>query len=207
MKYYTLIVLLLLGVSCHDYPKKESPIQPVKQQARSVLKERSLVSKSLTFTAYKTTKKIGVSGSFKEIITKNDVHKVSGTLPEALNKIEFEIPISSLSTNNPIRDSTVLVSFFKKIQNSKISGSFKGFQGKMGIAMVMLNFNGITQQLPVEFTSDQKTVRFNGLLDLSKWGALSALESINNSCFDLHKGPDGISKTWQEIKIEGQVSF
>ena len=28
-----------------------------------------------------------------------------------------------------------------------------------------------------------------------------AMESLNKVCFDLHKGPDGISKTWSEVEI------
>ena len=125
--YYFPIIFLLFLLSCQPSSKKNSPIWPVNTKRNSNLKERNLVSKSLTFTAYKTTAKIGVPGTFKEIHTQGDIHKVSATTPEALNGIGFEIPISSLSTNNPARDSTIAASFFKDIQNSEISGKFKGF--------------------------------------------------------------------------------
>ena len=207
MNYYASIIFIFFIISCQSSSKKRSSSQPVNSETRSNLKERTLKTKSLTFTAYKTTNKIGVPGTFKEIHTTNDIHKVSASPSEALNGIEFEIPISSLSTNNPIRDSTILASFFKNIQNSKISGSFKGFKGETGTGIIMLNFNGLIQELPVQFSSEQKAVRFSSILNLGNWNALNALASINKSCFDLHKGPDRVSKTWKEIKIDGQVAF
>ena len=39
-------------------------------------------------------------------------------------------------------------------------------------------------------------------MDLENWKAQAALDALNVVCFDLHKGVDGISKTWSEVKIE-----
>ena len=65
----------------------------------------------------------------------------------------------------------------------------------------------MTKDFPVEFSSDKKAVHFSGMLNLNEWNALKALASINKACFNLHKGLDGVSKTWREIKIEGKVVF
>lgn len=34
-----------------------------------------------------------------------------------------------------------------------------------------------------------------------------AMEALNQACFELHKGADGVSKTWSEVHIKGQVEF
>ena len=34
-----------------------------------------------------------------------------------------------------------------------------------------------------------------------------ALEALNQACLELHKGADGVSKTWSEVHIKGQVEF
>lgn len=39
-------------------------------------------------------------------------------------------------------------------------------------------------------------------MDLKNWKAQAAINTLNVVCFDLHKGEDGISKTWSEVKIE-----
>ena len=45
-------------------------------------------------------------------------------------------------------------------------------------------------------------IQIKGSIDLvESLGALKAFESISNKCYDLHKGPDGISKTWKEVEV------
>jgi hypothetical protein len=40
---------------------------------------------------------------------------------------------------------------------------------------------------------------------LNDFKAQTALESISKACFELHKGPDGVSKTWSEVAIGAAV--
>ena len=39
-------------------------------------------------------------------------------------------------------------------------------------------------------------------MDLKNWNAIDALNALNKVCFDLHKGADGVSKTWEDVAIE-----
>ena len=48
-------------------------------------------------------------------------------------------------------------------------------------------------------------VELEGTLNLEDFKAESALASISEACFDLHKGADGISKTWSEVGISAVV--
>jgi len=40
-----------------------------------------------------------------------------------------------------------------------------------------------------------------GTIDLMDFDGKEALSSLNKKCFDLHKGADGVSKTWSEVAI------
>jgi hypothetical protein len=52
-----------------------------------------------------------------------------------------------------------------------------------------------------------KKFTVEGVINLEDFGAQAAVESINKACFDLHKGADGVSKTWSEVAISGAVLF
>jgi hypothetical protein len=42
-------------------------------------------------------------------------------------------------------------------------------------------------------------------MDLKNWNALEALASLNKACEALHTGPDGVSKTWEDVAINASV--
>ena len=86
-------------VSCKKEVKKESA-------------QFSIESKTITvkWIGYKTTDKVAVKGQFKEINITNI--KSGVTALEALNGAEFSIPISSLFTDEPVRDSKLKQLFF-----------------------------------------------------------------------------------------------
>ncbi len=45
-------------------------------------------------------------------------------------------------------------------------------------------------------------VEIKGSINLgSQFDALKAYNAISNKCYDLHKGADGISKTWKQVDV------
>jgi len=69
-----------------------------------------------------------------------------------------------------------------------------------------LSMNGMSTELPMEYEiTDDNHVNFSGVMDLKQWNALDALASLNEACKVLHTGSDGISKTWEDVAIEGSV--
>jgi hypothetical protein len=70
-------------------------------------------------------------------------------------------------------------------------------EGKVAIKM-----NGIEKSLPITYNISGQLVTFSGVLNLAGWNAQNAINSLNKICFDLHKGQDGISKTWNEVNID-----
>ncbi|GAL81751.1 hypothetical protein JCM19274_310 [Algibacter lectus] len=81
-----------------------------------------------------------------------------------------------------------------------LTGTIKYANGAYSAAITM---NGVTSDLPLEVKiTEERRVVMTGVMDLKEWDALGALESLNKVCFDLHKGPDGVSKTWDDVAIE-----
>ena len=44
-------------------------------------------------------------------------------------------------------------------------------------------------------------------MNLDDWSAQKAVASINLACKELHKGKDGVSKTWSEVGIDISTTF
>jgi len=160
-------------------------------------------STQVNWTAYKTTDKVGVNGKFTQLELKNTQ---SGETPETvLEGSSFSIPVSSLFTNDSDRDSKLKQFFFGVLKNTEmIGGTFNFRDGK---CFMTLTLNDVTKQLEVAHTFSNNKFTVNHTLNLEDFGALGAVASINKACYDLHKGPDGVSKTWSEVAISGSVLF
>ncbi len=211
MKKIKLVCVSLLAVttfSCKNASKEHSP-NPDNKQTNKTEKEHSqyslvVDSTKASFTAYKTTDRLPVGGIFKTInITKSNT---GATALEALNGTEFSIPVSSLFTNDPTktRDPKLLEFFFGALKNTElISGVLKVVDDKTSLDITL---NGETANIPLntEKLADNKYT-FTGVMNLSKWNALDAVASINKACEALHTGADGISKTWDDVAIKGEI--
>jgi len=155
---------------------------------------------SVKWTAYKTTEKKPVGGEFK--VLRFD-EKTGATPEEALNNLSFSIPVSSVFTNDATntRDAKIKTSFFGAMLDTELlTGTIKYADGAYSAAITM---NGVTSDLSLDVKiTEERRVVMTGVMDLKEWDALGALESLNKVCFDLHKGPDGVSKTWDDVAIE-----
>ena len=192
ISFITFVLLCcIVLVSCKKEVKKESP-------------QFSIESKTITvkWVGYKTTDKVAVKGQFKEI---NIMNIKSGvTAIEALNGAEFSIPISSLFTDEPVRDSKLKQLFFGVMDNTlSLSGTLN--LGNDGTGIIDLLMNGVQQKLPVTYIVSGQLVELEGTMNLDDWKGQTALASIHEACFDLHKGPDGVSKTWNEVAVSAVV--
>jgi polyisoprenoid-binding protein YceI len=157
---------------------------------------------SLQWTAFKTNDKVPVKGTFKEI---NIIKSSDGTTAaEALEGLEFEIPVSSIFTKDTIRDGKLNKFFFNVMENTlSLKGSFKingDDKGAMSLTM-----NGVTKDLPFNYEMSQDTILVSATMDLNHWQAQSAIESLNQACLVLHTGPDGVSKTWDEVLLNAKI--
>ena len=44
-------------------------------------------------------------------------------------------------------------------------------------------------------------------MNVTNWNASDALSSLNKVCIDLHRGADGVSKTWSEVGLNITSTF
>jgi hypothetical protein len=202
IKLALLGLVLIASNNCKE-TKKEN-----KEEVKEVSAETfSLVGDStkVSFTAYKTTEKLPVGGTFTKInITKSDS---GASALGALNGTTFTIPVSSLFTNDATetRDPKIIEFFFEAMENTTlISGVFKVSDDEK--CSIDVTLNGKTANIPLdsEMTSDN-TYLFKGVMNLESWDALAAIASLNKACEALHTGADGISKTWNEVAVQAEV--
>ncbi|WP_445455210.1 YceI family protein [Flavobacterium sp. HNIBRBA15423] len=194
--------IALLATSCKKEEKTETPVEEVKTEEVSGLKIISDSTK-VGWTAYKTTEKVAVSGSFKEIELKNTQ---TGETPETvLEGASFSIPVSSLFTNNEDRDNKLKTIFFAALKNTEMIGG--AFNFRDGKCFLTLTLNDVTKQIEVPYTYENKKFALNSTINLDDFGGQEAIKAINTTCFELHKGADGVSKTWNDVAINGSVLF
>ncbi len=157
---------------------------------------------SVKWTAYKTTDKKPVSGVFKTINVKKSTAGATAEL--ALNNLEFSIPVSSIFSNNKDRDNKLKNMFFGIMANTTLLSGTIHVNADHG-GSLDIKMNGITKNLTLQFNTQGNIVNFRGVMSLVDWNASAALDSLNMTCKDLHKGSDGISKTWNDVLIEASV--
>ncbi|PIA79440.1 hypothetical protein BFR04_00910 [Gaetbulibacter sp. 4G1] len=193
-----LLIAITLGFSACKNEKKET-----KSADETVIAEKFVVKPegtSVKWTAYKTTEKKPVGGIFKIL---NFENKEGATPQEALNNLSFSIPVSSLFTNDATntRDAKIKTSFFGTMLNTEfLKGTIKFVDNNYVASITM---NDVTNDLPLTVSiTDERRISMTGTMNLKDWNALAALDALNKVCFDLHKGPDGVSKTWEDVAIE-----
>lgn len=198
IKFLSVLFVISLVLSSCKQEKKDGATQPeetVENAIKYVVKSEAT---NVKWVAYKTTEKVPVGGEFA---TLNFEDKGGATPEEALNNLEFSIPVSSLFTKDETRDEKLKTSFFGAMLNPELlKGKIKYADNAYSADITM---NGVTANLPLEVSiTDDRRVSMKGTMNLNDWDALGALESLNKVCFDLHKGADGVSKTWEDVAIE-----
>ena len=202
MKKLSLIALAftmaVAMMNCNSEPR-ETP-----NTTEQTVSESVVDSVALEWTGYKTTDKAPVSGVFRKINVEGINN--SGSTPEAvLDGASVSIPVSSLYSGDPTRDPKLIDIFFGTMENTElISGEFHANDGNPVLSVTM---NGTTQEIPVSTSITGQVYTIEGDVQLADFDALDAVSALAEACFDLHKGADGVSKTWAEAHFKGSVFF
>lgn len=189
-------VAIALLASCGGNQQSESS-EPQPQVCRYNYNNDST---SVKWTAYKFTEKVGVSGTF-------DTVRVTGTVADQMDwtmvfsNAVFSIPVSSINSNAPDRDQKIKEHFFGTM-NATTALEGRVVSLGMDSAIVEIAMNGATVPVRMGVQTTANIVNLEGVIDLSAWNALQSADALNKVCFDLHKGADGVSKLWPEVKLE-----
>lgn len=192
--------VLLSSCGGTSTPKEDNKIkQPEKtSEVCSYMYDHS--KSTLKWTAYKTTEKIGVSGTFDNINIANTT--TSENALDVLQNAEFKIPIESVNTSNEDRDGKIAKYFFgTMMETENISGKLKALNAD-GNCVLSIRMNGVEKDVEGTYSLEGQAFSMSAVLDLANWNGDNAVKALNEVCNDLHKGADGVSKLWPEVKIE-----
>lgn len=198
ISYSITILIVLFSISCKKEKSQET-------DQNTELKNYIIDTKNsvINWTAFKSTEKIPVKGIFKEVhITKSNP---ASSPVETLKGMEFEVPVSSIFSNDSIRDFKLTNFFFKVMKNTlTLSGEFNTVENGKG--MINLNMNGISKGLPFTYEVEDGIIEVHANMNLDQWNAQPAIQALNEVCNEKHKAADGISKTWNEVDLNIQIA-
>ncbi len=197
MKKIVIVAILsvfMLNLSSCKKEKKET-VEKSKKVEKYVIDGTTTV---VHWIGYKTTDKIPVKGSFKQV-------EISNVTPaenpvEVVKNVKFSIPVNSIFSNDSIRDYKLTNFLFGKMKNtSHIKGEVSlGDNGKGEAAITM---NGFTKNVPLSYEVHGDDIKINAKIELNNWQAQVAVAALNEVCSEKHKAADGKSVTWSEVDI------
>lgn len=152
----------------------------------------------LTWTAFKLTERVGVNGSFDQInVTANDGAE---NMFDVLNGATFEIPVSSLNSQDPERDPKLKKHFFgNMVETESITGSIIELNESSGKIKIKMNGNEIEYEGDV--TVEGETITWEQAIDIIEFQAQASMDSIAVHCAEKHTGTDGVNKFWPDVNI------
>ena len=202
----SLLLVVVFNFSSCKSEKKTDHTKGHKIEAKKSIPAFSLenAKNEINFTAYKTTDKVAVGGQFKKVnITSGGE---GNSIKEAINNAEFSIPVSSIFTKDTSRDFKIKKFFFGIMDNTKLlSGKLVLENDSKGYANIKMN--GVTEKVDFTYSIEANTFSMKATMDITKWNATAALTSLNTVCKDLHKGADGVSKTWSDVALNITSTF
>jgi polyisoprenoid-binding protein YceI len=146
---------------------------------------------SLEWTAFKTPKKVGVKGTFKDITVSA---KKSKSMEKLLLSTSFTVNTASVDTGKPERDEKINTFFFKVMKKNSLRGKILSVQNNE--VTVELAMNGEKHPVVLKMTEEQDSIQLVGSLDVTQWSMASSVESLNKACLALHEG-----KTWPDVDL------
>jgi len=156
---------------------------------------------TVKFTAFKTFMKLGVGGSFKNIVLEG---KVKGkTITQAATGVEAKIDTLSLVTGDVGRDEKIKKFFFSSMEDGPvIEAEIKSFDTKNDLLMLELEMNDEEMTIPLNYTIKKNKLVAKGIIDTFDFDLGDNLKSLNKACSEKHE-----KKTWNDVGIELIAKF
>lgn len=197
LKKNLVLLLMLLEISCNTSKKEKDESRNAKTILTSTVYTMDKSGTSLTWTAYKFTEKLGVSGTFDNFTLR--LKTDSGSIDDLLSKAEMTIVTHSVNSANVIRDPKLRTFFFKIFNTDTIFGNIVDAKNSKGA--LELRMNNMINDVAFEYSIKNDTLHLLTHLDLISWNGEQALTSLNKECYELHTGNDGVSKLWPNVDV------
>ena len=204
------ILIFILFISCGRNNNKEVQQEKIKTELDSY--QFDIENTKVIWNGYKTNDKIKVVGYFNEFSCDREGQEFS-SIEDLVTGLKFSVKSSSSLSGDAMRDKNLKDHFFKYLtDNFVINGTLNQVVGDS--IDVTFDVFGQTKQIRLVFLDNiipgcpyfDHMVEIKGSINLeSQFDALKAYNAISNKCYDLHKGADGISKTWKQVDVHVKV--
>ena len=139
-----------------------------------------------------------MSGTFDEInVVSNDG---ADDMYAVLTGASFDIPVSSLNSNDEARDPKIKNSFFGVMDSTdRITGSVNSLSATAG--EVTISMNGMTKNYSGEVSVEGEEITFSTTLNILDFNGQESIDSLGVVCEAKHTGPDGVNKLWEDVEL------
>lgn len=201
-------VVCLTTFSCTENKVEENVNKPIEevvvtQEEPSDIVDGVVKNSVVKWTGFKTTEKLAVNGTF-DAVQVTDTKE--GTTPEqVLEGAKVRVVVSSINSGAEDRDGKLKMILFGAMENTADIYGVINFKG--GKTYITFTLNNVSKEYEVASKFENNVFTINTTVDLANFNANAAVEALNTACGDLHKGADGVTKTWSEVEIEGSIEF
>jgi len=207
---YVIILFAIVFFSCNNNNTEEAKQEDI--ITKGDFYQFDIENTKVIWNGYKTNDKIKVIGYFDEFSSDRENQEFS-SIEELVSGLQFSIKSSSSSSGDIIRDQNLKEHFFKYLTEDFVINGTLGSPINDSID-VTFNVFGQTKEIRLAFLYHiipgcpyyDHILEIKGSINLaSQFDALKAYNAISNQCYDLHKGADGISKTWKQVDVHVKV--
>ncbi len=154
---------------------------------------------TIQWTAFKTPKKVGVSGKLPNYTVTG---KTQGKSVEDLLKGQkIDIRVNKVDSGNEGRDVKIVKFFFSELVGGDTITAKVTDVTKDVITMEMI-LNGKKKEIPLTYKLEGMKLSATGYMDILDFGMSNQLSSINKACYALHEG-----KTWSDVTLSLETTL
>ena len=214
--FLLIFFLIFCCVSCtnNNVNEKETAIVKIEDSVFYTFDKKNT---KIIWNGYKTSDKIKVVGFFTEFTTVyDDLDTIFNSPISLVSGLKFSINSASSSSGDEIRDSNLRQYFFNLLTEKFTINGVLGVPGSSSAGLecpsdsidVIFNVFSIERKIRFGYSFDNKKmlIEIKGPIRLgNEFGAIKAYNAIHEKCYDLHKGGDGVSKTWDIVDVHVKV--
>ncbi len=154
---------------------------------------------NVKWTGFKTAKKVGVSGTFKDI---NLEIKKSDNFSEFLKSANVKINTLSFDSGLDVRNKSIVSTLFSLKSSEEISGAITEVNTENKTLTLKLTMNQVTKNIPMSYDVNNGSIIAKGQIDVLDYNMSEPYAKFAKACFDLHEG-----KSYSEVHIAFTLPF
>ncbi len=202
MKVYTLAISLaaLFLSACGGLENESSTADNGTEQAdENCMYSYNSDETIFTWTAFKLTDRVAVSGTFDEINVETE-NKEADNMFDVLIGATFSIDPNSIDSQDETRDPKLRNSFFGVMNDTKmITGTVVDMDKQKG--KVDVTMNGVTKGYTGDVKINEQYITLLTTINVLDFDAQASMDSISVVCEEKHTGPDGVNILWTDVEI------